>query len=68
MCFGLLHAQTFHEPAVLLRRNLTGFFAVSRPLILAIFKPFIQQNETVSFPVQRLDSVPLSPAEQKECI
>ena len=68
MCFWLLHTQTFHEPAILLRRELTGFFAVSRPLVLPVLKPLIQQNEAISFPVQRLDSVPLSSAEQKERI
>ena len=68
MRLWLLHAQSFHEPAVLLRRDLTGFLAVPWPLILPIFKPLLQQNEAVSFPVQRLDSVLLPPAEQKERI
>ena len=65
MCFWLFHAQSFHEPAVLLRGKLTGFFAIARPLMLSIFKPLIQQNEAVSLLVQRLDPVPLSSAKQK---
>ena len=40
VCFWLFHAQAFHEPAVLLCRKLTGFFAVSWPLIGASY--FIQ--------------------------
>ena len=45
VCFWLFHAQAFHEPAVLLCRKLTGFFAVSWPLIYAALQTLIQKDK-----------------------
>ena len=42
-----------------------GFRA--RPLVRALFQSLVQQDETVLFPVQALDTVS-PPAEQEQCV
>lgn len=37
-------------------------------MVRTLFQTFVQQNETVLFPVQSLDSIPPSPAKQKQRI
>jgi hypothetical protein len=64
--FGLFYAQTFHEPSVLLKRQSLSFRATSRPLKTAAFKPLVQKDKPVTLPVQRLNPVAATPAEQKE--
>ena len=39
-----------------------------RPLIRALFQSLVQQDETVLFPVQALDTVSPPPAEQEQCV
>ena len=66
MCLWLVHTQTFHEPAILLRSQCPRFAFFPRPLEAAAFQPFIQQHEAITFPVQSLDAVPASATEQKQ--
>ena len=40
----------------------------ARPLIRALFQSLVQQDEAVLFPVQALDPVPPTPAEQEQCV
>ena len=54
MSFWLFYMKTFHEPAVLLRRERLRFFAVSWPLKTTVFQSFVEQNEAVSFPEKGL--------------
>ena len=66
MCLGLIYAQALHEPAVLLRSQSSCLALVPRPLEYAGLQPLIQQEESVAFPVERLDPVTSSAAEQKQ--
>lgn len=66
--FGLLDAEPFHEPAVLLLRQLTCLRFGSWPLEHTVFQPLIKQHKPVNFPVQRLDAVTASATEQKKCV
>ena len=66
MCLGLIHAQTLHEPAVLLRCQAPGFTFLPWPLEAAGLQPLVQQHETITLPVQGLDSIPSSAAEQEQ--
>jgi len=68
MCLWLVHTQTFHEPAILLRSQRSCFTFFPGPLEAAGLQTLIQQDKSVSFPVQRLDSIPASAAEQEQCI
>lgn len=68
MCLGLLNAESFHKPAVLLQGDLRRFCSAARPLEAAGLQTFIQQDETVAFPVQPLDSIAAAAAEQKQCV
>ena len=68
MSFGLVNAQPLHEPAVLLGCQCSGFRFASRPLEGAGLQPLVKQHKTVAFPVQRLDPVPASAAEEKQGI
>ena len=43
-----------------------GFRA--RPLIRALLQSLVQQDEAIFFPVQVLDPVPPTPAEQEQCV
>ena len=68
MRFGLVYAQSLHEPAVLLGSQRPGFAFFSWPLEAAGLQPLVQQDKSIAFPVQRLDSIPASATEEKECI
>ena len=58
--------QPLHKPAVLLRRQHPDFILRSRPLETATFQTFVQQKKAVSLPVQGLDTVSFSAAEQEQ--
>lgn len=68
MCLWLIHAQTLHEPAVLLGSQTFGLTLVPWPLEYAGLQPLIQQEESVALPVKRLDPVTPSSTEQKQSI
>ena len=68
MRLWLVDLQAFHEPAILLRRQLSRFRLAARPLKTAAFQTLIQQQKSVSFPVQCLDAVSSSAAEEKQRI
>ena len=68
MCFWLVHTQTFHEPAVLLRSQAPCFTFLPRPLERTGLQALVQQDKSVSFPVQCLYPVPASAAEEEEGI
>ena len=61
----LLDTQSFHQPAVLLSSNAERLILAPRPLKLAFFQPFVEQEKTVALPIQRFDSVG-SPAAKQE--
>ena len=61
----LLYAQSFHQPAILLWCQSLDFVLRSWPLKAALLQPFVQQQKSVSFPVQCLQPVPFPSAEQK---
>ena len=62
----LVDAQAFHEPAVLLGRQRSGFPFRTGPLEAAGFQPLVKQHKSVAFPVQCLDTVPASTAKQEQ--
>ena len=66
MSFRLLDTQSFHQPAVLLSSNAERFTLTPRPLKLTFFKPLVEQEKAVAFPVERFDSVGSPAAEQKQ--
>ena len=68
MSFGLIYAQTFHEPAVLLRSQGSCLAFLPWPLERTGLQTFVQQDKSVSFPIQGLNSIPASAAEQEQCI
>lgn len=68
MRFWLVDAQAFHEPAVLLWCQYPGFAFFPGPLEAAGLQPLVQQHKSVALPVQCLDPVPASAAEEKEGI
>ena len=68
MRLWLIHAQALHEPAVLLGSQRSGFPFRPGPLEAAGFQALIQQYKSVAFPVQCLDSIPASTAEQEQGI
>ena len=66
MSFRLLNTQSFHQPAILLSSNAERLVLTPRPLELALFKPFVEQEKAVGLTVERLDSVGSPAAEQKQ--
>ena len=66
MSFRLLNTQSFHQPSVLLSSNAERFILAARPLELTLFKPLVEQEKAVAFPVERLDSVGSPAAEQEQ--
>ena len=68
MRLGLIHTQTLHEPAVLLRCQCPGLAFLPGPLEAASLQPLVQQNKSVALPVQCLDPVPSSAAEEEQCV
>ena len=63
-----MNTQSFHQPPVLLRCDAACFTLAPRPLELALFQPFVEQEKTVALPVERFDSVGSSAAKQEQCI
>ena len=68
MRLWLFHTQSLHEPPVLLCTQFPRLRAVSRPLEAPTLQTLVQQNKAVSLPVQPLNPVPPSAAEQKQRI
>lgn len=68
MCLWLVHAQTFHEPAVLLRSQGSCLAFLPWPLERTGLQTFVQKNKSVSLPIQGFNSIPASAAEQEQCI
>ena len=66
MRLWLVHTQTLHEPPVLLGCQAPCFAFVPGPLEAAGLQPIVQQHKSVSFPVQGLDPVTPSAAEQEQ--
>ena len=66
VCLRLLNTQSFHEPPVLLSSNAERLILASRPLELAFFQPFVEQEKTVALPVECLDPVGSSAAKQEQ--
>ena len=66
MSFRLLDTQSFHQPAVLLSSNAERFTLTPRPLKLTFFKPLVEQEKAVAFPVERFDPVSSSAAKQEQ--
>ena len=64
--FFLVNAEPFHEPAELLRGQFLQFLSCPRPLVLATLEPFIQENVSICIPIQGLDSVGSSSAEDEQ--
>ena len=68
MSFRLLDTQSFHQPAVLLSSNAERLVLAARPLKPALFKPLVEQEKTVAFPVESFDPVGSSSAEQEQAV
>ena len=68
MGFGLVYAQSLHKPAILLRRKNARFAFFPRPLERSGLQTLIQQDKSITFPVQCFNSVPASAAEEEQCI
>ena len=68
MRLWLVHTQTFHEPAILLRSQRSCFTFFPGPLEAAGLQPLVQQNEPITFPVQSFDPVPPSATEKEQRI
>lgn len=66
MHLRLFHIETFYEPAVLLRRQQSGFRFTARPLETAGLQALVQQQKSIAFPVQCFNPVPVSATEQKQ--
>lgn len=66
MRLWLIHTQSLHKPPVLLGCQASGFAFVSWPLEAAGLQPLVQQHKAVSLPVQGLDPILPSAAEQKQ--
>ena len=66
VCLRLLNTQSFHQPAILLSSNAERLVLTPRPLELALFKPLVEQEETIAFPVERFDPVGSSAAKQEQ--
>ncbi len=61
-----MNTQSFHQPTVLLRCDAVCFALAPRPLELAFFQPFVEQEKAVALPVERFDSVGSSAAKQEQ--
>ena len=68
MRLWLIHTQTLHEPPVLLGCQAPCFAFVPGPLEAAGLQPLVQQHETITLPVQSLDPILPSAAEQEQRI
>ena len=67
VCFGLLNAQAFHQPSVLLRCNASGLGSVPWPLKSAAFQPLVYQQKPVALPQKTFDPIFSRSAEEKQC-
>ena len=69
MRLRLLNTQSFHKPPVLLRCDAERFILAPRPLELAFFQPFVEQEKAVALPIQRFYPVgsPAAKQEQRVC-
>lgn len=68
MRFGLLNAQSFHEPAVLLHRERSGFAFLPGPLEATGLQTLVEEKKAVALPVQCFDPVAFSAAEKKQAV
>lgn len=68
MRLWLFHVQPFHQPAILLRGQQTGFRLTARLLETAGLQTLVQQQKAILFPLQGFDPVPASAAEQEQCV
>ena len=66
--FFLVNAEPFHKPAELLWGQFLQLICSSRPLVLSTLKTLIQEDISVGIPIQCLDSVGSSPAEDEQGI
>ena len=66
MRLGLIHTQSLHEPAVLLRCQAPGFTFLPWPLEAAGLQPLVQQHKTITLPVQGFNAILPSAAEQEQ--
>ena len=65
MSLRLFNAEALHQPAILLRRQLSGFGFRAWPLEASGLQELVQQEKSVSLPVQRFDPVSASAAEEE---
>jgi len=68
MRLWLVYTQALHEPAVLLRSQASRFTFLPGPLESTRLQSFVQQDKSVTFPVQCFDPVPSSAAEEEQCV
>ena len=68
MSLWLIHTQTLHEPAVLLGCECLCFTFLPGPLEGAGFQPLVEQHKAVALPVQSLDPILSSAAEEEQRI
>ena len=66
MCLGLVYAQSLHEPAILLGCQLPGLGFRAWPLEGTGLQTLVKQKKAVALPIQGLNSVPASAAEQEQ--
>lgn len=64
----IIRYRLIHEPTVLLRRQGFGFCFRPWPLETAGLQTLVQKDKTIAFPVERLDTIPASAAEQEQGI
>lgn len=68
MCLGLVNLQSFRKPSVLLLCQLAYLAAISWPLVIGLFQPFVEQDETISIPEESLNTVAPAAAEKEKRI
>ena len=66
MSLRLFNAESFHQPAVLLWRQFPGLGFRAWPLEVSRLQALVQQEKTVTFPVQCFHTVSASAAEEEE--
>ncbi len=66
MCLGLVHAQSLHEPAILLGCEQSGLCCEPRPLETAGLQTFVKKDKPIALSIQCLDPVSASAAEQEQ--
>lgn len=65
---GLVDAQAFQQPPELLRAEAHHLGFAPGPLISSPLQPFVQQDETIGIPVERLEPIHPLATEQKQGI